>query len=154
MGTLARQVETGIRTALKAGRAEELSALRLIKTELSSKRVELKVADVADLTDEVVVEVLRGMVKKREKAIELFEQGGRVDLADRDRREIAVIQTLLPRELSDDELRALAREAIASVGAQGMRDMGKVMAALKARPGVNPAAASRIVKELLSGSGG
>jgi uncharacterized protein YqeY len=150
MGTLAREIEQRIRGAMKAGQAAELSTLRLIKTELSAKRVELKVADVAALEDDVVLAVLRGMVKKRENAIELFEQGGRKDLADKDRAEIAFLQSFLPQELSEDELRALAREVIAEVGAQGPREMGKVMAALKGRPGVNAGAASRIVKELLT----
>jgi hypothetical protein len=151
---LASQVEEGIRAALKAGRKEELSALRLIKAELSNRRVELKAQSVTDLDDPTVVEVLRSMIKKREKAIELFEQGGRRDLADKERSEIAVIQTLLPKEISEDELRALASQVIAEVGAQGPRDMGKVMSALKGRPGVNPAAASRVVKEMLSAGGG
>lgn len=153
MGDLARAIDERIRTAMKAGRAAELSTLRLIKTELSGRRVELKVADVTDLDDAVVIETLRGMVKKREKAIELFEQGGRKDLADKDRAEIAFIQGLLPQELGEEALRALCAEVISAVGAQGPRDMGKVMAALKGRPGVNPAAASRIVKELLAAKG-
>jgi uncharacterized protein YqeY len=148
---LAREIEERLRAALKAGRAAELSALRLVKTELSNKRVELKIADIGDLEDETVLEVIRGMVKKREKAIELFEQGGRKDLADKDRVEIAILQTLLPQELSGEALRALVQEVISEVGAQGPRDMGKVMGALKGRPGVNPGAASKIVKELLSG---
>ena len=151
---LAHQVEEGIRAALKAGRTEELSALRLIKAELSYRRVELKVQNVADLDDPTVVEVLRSMIKKREKAIELFEQGARRDLADKERVEIKIIQTLLPKEIPEEELRALARQVIDELGAQGPRDMGKVMGALKGQPGVNPAAASRVVKELLAASGG
>jgi hypothetical protein len=114
--------------------------------------VEIKVAEVTDLADDVVLEVLRSMVKKREKAIELFEQGGRKDLADKDRGEIAVIQALLPKELGEEELRALVGRVIAEVGAQGPRDMGKVMGALKGRPGVSPGAASKIVREMLGGS--
>ena len=150
MPSLVSQIEEGIRAALKAGRKDELSALRLIKTELSNRRVDLKLQSIADLDDLTVVEVLRSMVKKRKNAIELFEQGGRRDLADRERFEITVIESLLPKEISEEELCALARQVIAEVKAQGPRDMGKVMGALKGRPGVNPATASRLVKELLS----
>lgn len=149
MGELVQRLDARIREALKAGRAEELGALRLVKAELSTRRVELKVAEVTALSDEVVVEVLRSMVKKREKAIELFEQGGREDLARKERGEIEVITGFLPAELSEEELRAAVDAAIAEVGATSIRDMGKVMALLKSRPGVNPAQASKLVKERL-----
>lgn len=135
---------------MKASRAAELSTLRLIKTELSTRRVELKVADVTDLDDETVLEILRSMVKKREKAIELFEQGNRKDLADKERAEIVLLQELLPKELDEAALRTLIAATIAEVGATTPKDMGKVMAALKAHAGVNPQAASKLVKDLLS----
>ena len=150
MGALAKDIEDRIRAALKASRASELQTLRFIKTELSMKRVELKVADITLLEDDVVLDIMRGMVKKREKAIELFEQGGRKDLADKEREEIAHLQALLPKELTEDDLRALISQLITETGAAGPRDMGKVMAAMKGRPGVNSGVASKLVKDLLS----
>ena len=150
MGALAKDIEDRIRAALKASRASELQTLRFIKTELSMKRVELKVADITLLEDDVVLDIMRGMVKKREKAIELFEQGGRKDLADKEREEIAHLQALLPTELTEDDLRALISQLITETGAAGPRDMGKVMAAMKGRPGVNSGVASKLVKDLLS----
>ena len=150
MGALALDIDVRIRSALKGGRAVELSTLRLLKTELSQKRVEEKLASTADLSDNVVLDTMRGMVKKREKAIELFVQGQRPDLADIERAEIVVLEELLPKDLTDDELRGLVARTIQEVGAAGPRDMGKVMAALKGKEGVNPALASKLVKELLS----
>ena len=150
MGALAKDIEDRIRAALKASRASELQTLRFIKTELSMKRVELKVADITLLEDDVVLDIMRGMVKKREKAIELFEQGGRKDLADKEREEIAHLQALRPTELTEDDLRALISQLITETGAAGPRDMGKVMAAMKGRPGVNSGVASKLVKDLLS----
>jgi len=147
---LAKDIDDRIRAALKGGRASELSTLRLIKTELSTRRVELKLKDVTDLDDESVLEIMRGMVKKREKAIELFEQGNRKDLADKEREEISQIQELLPKELGEDALKALITQVIGELGAAGPRDMGKVMAALKGRPGVNGGVASKLVKDLLN----
>jgi hypothetical protein len=150
MGARAKDIDERIKAALKAGRAEELSTLRLAKAELSNKRVELKVPNTSDLDDDVVLDILRSMVKKREKAIELFEQGGRKDLADKERSEIGILQGLLPQELTGEALRSLVAAVIGEVGATTPRDMGKVMAALKGRPGVNASLASPIVKELLS----
>lgn len=149
MGALALDIDERIKAALRAGRALELSTLRLIKTELAQKRVELKIATVGELPDDLVLDTMRSMVKKREKAIELFVQGGREDLADKERAEIVVLEGLLPKALDEAALRALVAATIAEVGAAGPRDMGKVMAALKGKEGVNPAIASKLVKELL-----
>src|SRR5687767_2264781 len=112
MGALAKDIEDRIRAAMRGSRASELQTLRFIKTEMSTRRVELKLKDVTDLDDDTVLEIMRGMVKKREKAIELFEQGDRKDLADKEREEIAHIQALLPKELSEEELKTLITQVI------------------------------------------
>lgn len=112
-----------MKAALKGHEKERLGTLRMLLSELKNasiaKRGPLEEADEIDL--------LAREAKRRRESIDAFEKGGREELAQKERGELAIIETYLPKPLSPDEVRALVREAIAATGASGKRDMGKVM---------------------------
>jgi uncharacterized protein YqeY len=87
----------------------------------------------AGVSDQQIVEVLAKMVKQRQESLAAYEQGGRADLADQERGEIAIIQGFMPQQLSEEEMRVEIAKAISETGAKGVKDIGKVMAALKQR---------------------
>ena len=122
-------------SAMKAGDKPRLAAVRLILAKLKDRDIELRTAATQPDDDATVIEVLQKMVKQRRESIALYEQGGRQELAEVEAGELAVIETFLPQQLSEEET-ALAIEAIkAELGATSIKDMGKVMAELKARHG-------------------
>ena len=125
-----------------------MSAIQLKEKEQSYKTKEVQ----KDLEDEQVIGVLSSEIKKRKDAIALYEQGGRPELADKEKAEIAMLQAYLPEQLSEDELKKLIEESMAKTGATTMKDMGKVMADLA--PNVKGKAdnseISKIIKQLLS----
>ena len=118
-----------IKVAMKSGDKDRLKVLRLVSASIKQVEVDQR----KDLTDADVVSVLEKMQKQRRDSIEQFEKGGREDLAAIERAEMAVIEPYLPEKLSDAELDALIDEAISSTGAESIRDMGKVMGAIKAK---------------------
>jgi uncharacterized protein YqeY len=103
------------------------------------------------IRDPEIQQMLQGMVKQRRESIALYEQGGRQELADQERAEIAVIEGFLPKQMSDAELAAAVKEAVAAAGASSVKDMGKVMALLKERHAgqMDFAKASAVVKQQL-----
>ncbi len=126
-----------------------LSALRMAMAEIKNKEIEAR----GPLPDDAILKTLASMVKRRRESIELFLKGNRKDLADQEAGEIAVLEAYLPKGLSDAEVEALAREAIASAGAKGPSDMGKVMKELmpKIAGRADGKQASELVRRLLSG---
>ena len=139
-------------SAMKAGDKPRLAAVRLILAKLKDRDIELRTAASVPDDDVLVVDVLQKMAKQRRESITLYEQGGRQELADIEHAELAVIEEFLPARLSEDEVRAIIVAIIAETGAAGMKDMGEVVGALKARHGteVDMAAASALVKATLS----
>ena len=127
--TLKGQIQDDMKTAMKAGDKDRLKVVRLILAAIK----QIEVDERKDLTDAEVLGVLNKMVKQRRDSITQFRDGGRDDLADLELAEIAVIETYLPEQMSDDELDAMIAAAIADSGAESIRDMGKVMAAVKAK---------------------
>jgi uncharacterized protein YqeY len=115
-----------MRAAMKAGDAKRVSTLRMAMAAAHNRQIELG----RELTDGEVVEVLDRQVKQRRESIELFRNGGRPELADAEEAEILILREFLPEPLSADELERLARDAVASTGASGPADMGRVMGAL------------------------
>ena len=121
-----------LKVALKSQDKIRISTLRLINAAIKDR-------DIADRTDnggegvseEVVLEILAKMIKQRHESLSAYEEGGRLDLADQERSEIAVIQEFMPRQLEDDEIIAAVDTALAEVEAQTLKDMGKVMGFLK-----------------------
>jgi uncharacterized protein YqeY len=139
-------------TAMKAGDKPRLAAVRLILAKLKDRDIELRTAASLPDDDALVVEVLQKMVKQRRESIALYEQGGRQELADVEAAELAVIETFLPQRLSDAETTAAIEAIKAELGASGIKDMGKVIAELKARHGaeLDMGKASGLVKAALA----
>lgn len=138
--------------AMKAGDKTRLAAVRLILAKLKDKDIELRTASSVPDDDTIVVDVLQKMAKQRRESITLYEQGGRQELADVEKGELAVIEEFMPAQLSDDEVKAAIEAIKAELGASGMKDMGKVVAALKARHGsqLDMGKASAFVKSALA----
>lgn len=120
------KINADLITAMKAKDEAATSALRMLKSALKYKEVDLK----RELKDEDVVDVLSKQAKQRKESIEGFEKGGRADMAAKEKAELALIEKFLPASLNDEELAKLVEEAIKSTGAAGPKDMGKVMGAL------------------------
>ncbi len=134
--------------AMKAGEKDRLAAVRLILAKLKDRDIELRTATNVPDDDAIVVEVLQKMVKQRRESSALYEQGGRQELADVEKAELAVIETFLPAQM-DDAATSAAIEAIkAELGATSVKDMGRVMATLKERHGtqLDMSKASALVK--------
>ena len=123
------QITDDVKTAMKAGDKDRLKVLRLITAALKQVEVDER----RELDDADVLGILTKMVKQRRDSITQFTDGNRKDLADIEAAEIEIIGTYLPEQLSDDELDELVDEAIAATGAEGIRDMGKVMGAIKSK---------------------
>jgi len=128
--SLKGQILDDVKTAMKAGDKDRLKVLRLITAAIKQVEVDQRI----ELDDDAaVLGILNKMVKQRRDSITQFEQGNRQDLADIEKSEIEIIDTYLPEQLSDDELDQLVDDAIAATGAEGIRDMGKVMGMVKAK---------------------
>jgi uncharacterized protein YqeY len=127
--TLKERITEDMKAAMRASDKERLSTIRMAQAGIKQREVDERIT----LDDAQVIAVLEKMVKQRKESITQFEQGGRTDLADKERKEIELLQTYLPAQLSAGELDALIREAIAATGAVSVKDMGKVMALVKTR---------------------
>ena len=119
--------------AMKAGDKESRNAIGLIQAAIKNRDIEARTGKAPDDDDALVVEVLQKMVKQRRESIEMYEKGGRQELADAEKAEVAVIERFLPAQMSDAETSAAIEAIKAELGASGMKDMGRVMAELKAR---------------------
>ncbi len=140
-----------MKEAMKAGEKTRVGALRLVMAALKDREIEARGAGkIVSRADELAL--LTKLVKTRQESLAIYQQAGRADLATQESAEIALIGEFLPKQMSEDDVNAAAREAIASAGATSLRDMGKVVNALKERyPGqMDFAKASAIVKALLS----
>ena len=137
--------------AMKAGDKPRLGAIRLILAKLKDRDIELRTAKVVPEDDVTVVEVLQKMVKQRRESITLYRQGGREELAAVEEAELVVIDEFLPQQMGEDETRAVIAAIKGELGASSFKDMGKVMAELKARHGseLDMSKVSAWVKEAL-----
>jgi len=147
--SLMESISNDLTSALKAGEKEKLLILRMVKSAI--KNAEIEKGD--PLNDDEVSAVLRTFAKRAKDSIEQFSQGGRDELAKKEKAQLAVIEEYLPKQLSEDDLRGMIKDAIQEQGASGMKDMGKVMKALmiKAKGQVDGKVANNIVKEMLEG---
>jgi uncharacterized protein YqeY len=138
--------------AMKAGEKDRLAAVRLILAKLKDRDIELRVAATQPDDDTTVVEVLQKMVKQRRESISMFEQAGRDELAAKEHSEVAVIESFLPSQLSEEETRAAIEGIKGEIGASSVKDMGRVMALLKERHGsvLDMSKASGLVKAALA----
>jgi uncharacterized protein YqeY len=143
----AAQIET-----MKAGDKPRLAAVRLILAKLKDKDIELRTASKVPEDDTLVVDVLQKMAKQRRESILMFEQGGRQELADVEKGELAVIEAFMPSQMSEADTVAAIAAIKAELGAESIKDMGKVIAELKARHGtqLDMSKASGLVKAALA----
>ena len=144
-------IKTALVDAMKGGDKPTTAAIRLIQSAIKNRDIEARTGKAPDSDDALVVEVLQKMVKQRRESIEMYEKGGRQELADNEAAEVRVIERFLPAQM-DDAQTAAAIEAIKTeLGATGMKDMGRVMAELKARHGseLDMSRASAAVKAAL-----
>ena len=139
-------------TAMKAGDKEARAAISLIQAAIKNRDIEVRTGTAPADDDVLVVEVLQKMVKQRRESIAMYEQGGRPELAEAEAREVAVIERFLPQQMSEAETSAAIESIKAELSATGMKDMGRVMAELKARHAANldMSKASGLVKAALS----
>ena len=132
--TLRDRISAALKEAMKAKAADRLSTLRLINAAIKDKEIDLRGAgEGAGVGDAEVLALLGKMVKQRQESAKVYVDGGRQELADKELAEVGVIETFLPKALSPAEVDAAIGMAIAEVGATSLRDMGKVMGALKAK---------------------
>ncbi len=148
---LREQFSGALKTAMKDKNALSVSTVRLIIAKLKEQDIEARAKGKTAIDEAQILQMLQGMIKQRHESIALYEQGRREDLADKERGEIAIIERFLPKQLSDTEAEAAVAEIVAAAGAQSLKDMGKVMAAIRDKlPGrIDNVRASSIVKKLL-----
>ncbi|KGM86563.1 MAG: GatB/YqeY domain-containing protein [Roseovarius sp.] len=131
---LRARVDQALKQAMRDKAAGRLATLRLINAAIKDQEIAGRSADGATpVGDAEIMAILAKMTKQRNESVRAYEEGGRLDLAERERAEIAVIEEFLPRQLADDEIAAAIDKAIADVGASTIRDMGKIMGKLKER---------------------
>ena len=126
---------TQLKTAMLAGDAPTVSTLRMITAKLKDTDIAARPKGVDKIPDDDILAMLRGMVKSRRESVALYRQGNRPELAAKEEAEIAVIEAFLPRQMDDAALSAAVDAAVAAAGATSVKEMGKVMAALKAAHG-------------------
>ncbi len=129
------RVTAALKDAMRAKEADRLSTLRLINAAIKDKDIALRGSgeDAVGVTDADVLAIMGRMVKQRQESARAYEEGGRIELAEKELSEIKVIEDFLPKQLTEDETATAIDDAISSVGAESIRDMGKVMGALKAK---------------------
>src|SRR2546430_12091206 len=132
--TLQERVDSDLKEAMRAKEATKLGVLRMLKSALKYAAIAKSGAE-AELSDAEAVQVIRKQAKQRQDSIESFEKGGRAELADKEKQELAILNTYLPQGMSPDELAKVVRETIAVLGATSKAQMGAVMKALQAKVG-------------------
>jgi len=146
-------INKALTAAMKAKNERAVSTLRMVNATLKNADIEARGAGKPPLGDAEVVGVLQKMVKQRQESVELYQKGGRADLVKQEQDEIAIITGYLPKQMSDADMAAAIEAAIKETGAAGMKDMGRVIGALRAKYAgqLDMAKASALVKAKLSG---
>jgi len=150
--TLRENFLASLKASMQAGDAPRTSTLRMIMAKVKDIDIAARPKGVSAVPDDEILAALRGMVKSRREAVELYRQGNRPGLAEKEEAEIAVIQSFLPAQMDGDALAAAVADAIAESGAASVKDTGKVMALLKGKYGaaLDMAAAGAIVRARLA----
>ena len=145
-------ITNAVKEAMKAKEERKLSTLRMVNSTIKNADIEARGQGKPPLSDADLLGVLQKMIKQRQEAAELYDKGGRAELAAQEREEIAVITSYLPKQMSDDEVKAAISAAITETSAAVMKDMGKVIGALKAKytGQMDFAKASSLVKAALT----
>jgi uncharacterized protein YqeY len=149
---LREQFTDQLKAAMKAGNAPRTSTMRMILARLKDVDIAARPKGINGVPDEEIIGMLRGMVKSRRESAELYRQGHRQDLVNKEEAEISVIETFLPRQMDETAMEQAIATVIAETGATSIKDMGKVMAALRARHAttLDLARAGSMVKARLS----
>jgi uncharacterized protein len=145
-------INNALKGAMKAKDERRVSTLRLVNASLKNADIEARGQGKEPLADDGVLGVLQKMIKQRNESAELYDKGGRMELAQQEREEIAIISAYLPKQMSEDEVKAAIAQAVKDTGAAGMKDMGKVIGALRGKYAgkMDFARASALVKATLS----
>ena len=146
-------INNALKDAMKAKDERRVSTLRLVNATFKNADIEARGQSKGPLGDAELLSLLQKMIKQRQESVELYEKGGRPELAQQERDEVAIISSYLPKQMSEDDVKSAIAEAIGDTGAAGMKDMGKVIAALRAKYAgqMDFAKASALVKGALSG---
>lgn len=151
------RIQQAMKDAMKSGEKRRLSTLRLVTAAIKDRDIAARVDEKGHATgrdrvdDNDILALLQKMIKQRRESAEIYRQGGREELAEQENQEIAIIEEFLPRQMSEDEMRAACNAVVGSLGAAGLKDMGRVMAALKEKHTghMDFGKASAMIKELL-----
>lgn len=146
-------INNAVKEAMKARDERRLSTLRMVNSTIKNADIEARGQGKPPLSDGDLLGLLQKMIKQRQESVALYEKGGREELAAQERAEIAVISAYLPKQMSDDDVKAAVAAVIADTGASGIKDMGKVIGALKAKYAgqMDFGRASGLVKAALTG---
>ena len=151
--TLREQFTARLKEAMLAKEADKVSAIRMITARLKDVDIAARPKGITQVPDEEVIAMLRGMVKSRRESADLYRQGNRADLVAKEEGEIAVIESFLPQQMDEGAMQAAVAAAVAEAGATSIKEMGKVMAVLKAKHGavLDMGKAGPMVKAKLGG---
>ncbi len=149
---LREQFTSELKTAMKGGDKRRVETIRMITAALKDRDIEARVSG-KEMGDDEILALLQKLVKSRQESMEIYAQNARPELADKEREEIAIISSFLPQPMSDEDVTAAIKAAIAETGAASIKDMGKVIAALKAQHAgkMDFGKASGLVKAALAG---
>ncbi len=145
------KIDKSLTEALKNKDQDRTLTLRSIISQKKQKEIEKRTQDKKNITDEDMILILNKMVKQRRESIELYKQGGRQDLVDKEKKELKIIQEYLPEQLSEEEIKEICEQAINNLKASSLKDMGKVMGAIKSKykGSVDLSIAGKILKDKL-----
>jgi len=143
------RLKEDMKEALKAKDKVRLSTIRMLQSLIKNAEIEKR----GELSEEEVISLLMKYAKQRREAIELYEKGGRQDLVEKERKELEIVESYLPKQMDEEEIRELVKEAIKATGASSLKDIGKVMQYLmpKVKGRADGSTVSKIVKESLAG---
>ena len=146
-------IKAALVNAMKSGEKQATATIRLIQAAIKNRDIELRTASQQPDDDLLVTEVLQKRIKQRRESIELYEKGNRQELADAEKAEVAVIERFLPQQMSDAEATVAIKAIVTELGASSVKDMGRVMAALKERHAgqIDMSKASGLVKGAIAG---
>lgn len=152
---LRARLTTEMKEAMKAGEKAKLATVRMIQAALKDKDIEARGLGKEPASDEEILALLQKMIKQRNESAAVYDQGGRPELAENERAEVAIIASFLPQQMDEAETKAAIEAAIAETGAAGPKDMGKVIGALKGQYAgrMDFGKASGLVKEALNAKG-
>ncbi len=152
MSNLMDKINLDLKQAMRQKQLELTSVLRLLLAAIHNKEIALRHGEPVELSDEQIIEVINSEIKKRKEATELYQQGSRIDLADKEKSEMEILLKYLPAQLSDQELEKIIKEIISSMPEAGLKDFGKVMGQVmaKVKGKADGGKVGEIVKKFLS----